>query len=480
MYISLNSSFSTYLSATSKTSAVAATFSSITSNNFWPNTKLITGLPHTTTTTLVPGANVLAAFKVGEGSQGGKIATAANGTIMYYADTANNRVVIMVRQFAYQCYIAGYADPLQLQACLYSNNGEPFVPLNVLGQPNVRTSLSCQDRQNLCASTAGNVSAVQSTDSSGAVTTQYKVTSSVSSSTVLGTYSNLNDASQAACTNQDFCSFGGSTLGRACLVKADSCMTGPTNVAVDGTNLLVADTGNNRVMIYNALPTQYAACDQSIGSDVAVNQNCAANAVVGKKSPNDLSDYSMPSFSQSPAVVASLLAGTNKLRISEFGAYGYNLSGISISSIQNGQVSTASSSPIGIPAIGTTKAPATFASGSLNATLKTNPDGVIYWGDLSPGGFVEYTVNVAQAGQYQIQLNYSSIYDDSKADLYLNGAVAQAATFNLTATGGGIYSLGDRILSKPGAMIVQGSDLFIADHDNNRIVRASSYNDPGA
>jgi hypothetical protein len=483
LYISLNDKFSAFQSLAVTPTPGKSALTTLSATNFWPNETMTVGQSHTGAGPFFPSANFLAASKVSEGSLAGGMATASDGSILYYADTVNNRVVIMVKQIAYQCHQANTNSPSQLQACLTQSTGEPFVPMNVIGQPSRVTSLSCQDRVLSCAATASNVSVTTSApDANGNTVSKYNVTDPATSQT-LATFQTQPEALASACSNASFCSWQGSDAGHVCSVNADQCMTGPSSVAVDGTKLLVSDSGNNRVLIYDALPTQYSACDASIGSDVIVTKNCSANDVIGKKSVNDLTDYSLPGRANSESVILNLPSGTATVRISEAGAYAFGLASIKLSAATTGQALTATSSPIAIPSAGSIEIGAPLSSKTLNADLLTETitgasTSVQYWGNLKPGAYIDFTVQAPAAGPYRLALNYSAASSFAQADIYV--ASSLQTTISLPASGGGIVTDGNRILSSPGALLVKDGNLFIADRGNNRVVRISSYQSPDA
>ena len=82
-----------------------------------------------------------------------------------------------------------------------------------------------------------------------------------------------------------------------------------------------------------------------------------------------------------------------------------------------------------------------FASNSYNYTLyRGNPS---LWGNLQPGGFLEYTVFAPVAGAYALQAYYSTPAQGAGASLMVNGS--QQSALNLASTG----SWGNMVLSSP-------------------------------
>jgi hypothetical protein len=262
-----------------------SSLNNISASNFWTNIGFKIGSDHSSSATLSPSANNLAAVKIVSPNIGGKMASSMSGAVLYYADTANNRIVTMIKQIALQCASANFTDPLELQFCMIQSIGEPYIPWNVLGQPDQRTSLSCQDHQVSCQASSLNVK-------EGVVNgkSQWQLFSSPTATSATATYANKNDAYSAACDQENFCSYEGTAAAKTCNVRKDECMTAPTHVIVDGDKLLVSDSGNDRILIYDQLPIR-DGCDTNLGSDLSVPRNCTATRVIGKKSPLDLNPY---------------------------------------------------------------------------------------------------------------------------------------------------------------------------------------------
>jgi hypothetical protein len=470
IFVSYSNSFSAPQTSTTVAIAGQSSLASITKTNFWPNSTWTIGLPRTPGTTVNPSVYLLGMKKNSELEISGKSVLGESGTLLYYADTENNRIVIMVKQIGYQCIQAKYTDPVQLKACLSQSFGEPFVPMNILGQPDRQTNLSCTQHAVRCGNTANDVKSVTGSNNQ----TKYQVLDSLDHSTVVGTFGTLREARQSSCESSKFCTFDGNEAGNVCAAKRDKCMTAPTHVYVDNDKLLVSDSGNDRILVYNTLPTQYAACDQNIGADIVVKDNCSANSVIGKKTVTDLTDYSVASYGSSNLVSVNLPVGISTLRLSTQGAFPYNLSGISLESIAPGSTYTANGSPTTIPETGKTVFDISLPSKFLG-TIFDNMSSPGHWGKVTPGSYLEYQIDVAKAATYQLKLNYSSTINNTLVDILINGE--RLSVVNLTPKGGGIFSDGDKILSKPGALVVKDGSLYIADRGNNRVVRARGYDD---
>jgi hypothetical protein len=287
-YVSFSGKYSSAATVSATATALSANLNNITSANFWPSARALEiARPHLSGQVLPPGANVLGASKVVESQIAGKAAYAKKGSVLYYADTENNRVVVMIKQTAIGCTEQS-TDPITVQACMLQSTGEPFVPFNILGQPDRETNLSCQQHQARCEASSSNVHEVAGSNGS----TTYQLVDSTN--TVVETFTEKLAADRAACGNMDFCSWEGVDVGNArkCSVRRNECMTKPTHVAVDGDTLLVTDAGNNRVLLYSGLPVKNA-CDTHIGSDILIQRNCTSSGVIGKKSTLDLGDYSL-------------------------------------------------------------------------------------------------------------------------------------------------------------------------------------------
>lgn len=179
----------------------------------------------------------------------GKMAFAKSGAVLYVADTDNNRIVVLAKQGALSCDSITNKSSDAYKVCVYQYATEPYVPVNVIGQPNQYASKSCQDH--------------------------------LSDSTVY--YSNIKFVANDSDTN---------------LPKYDRCLTKPTGVWVDNDNLIIADSGNDRVVVHKGLPVKNA-CDQNMTPGQTTAQNCSADLVIGKKGFTDLSSYSVSTDGES-------------------------------------------------------------------------------------------------------------------------------------------------------------------------------------
>lgn len=470
IYIYYNGSYSSAELASATALATPVTLASITQTNFWPNTFGTIGTQRVPNTNYSPSVYLFGAAPLNELDIGGKATLGANGTILYYADTSNNRVVIMAKQYSYACYSANFSDPLELQFCLMGFSSEPFVPVNILGQPDRSTILSCQDHVDQCQMTAQNVVPVAGSGNQ----TQYQAFSSTLPSTLLGTFQTQQEAMQASCENNNFCSFEGLQGSKSCTTKRNECMTAPTHVYVSDGSLLVSDTGNDRVLIYNTLPTQYSACDTNLGSDIIVQNNCSASAVIGKKNISDLTEYNIANFKATSPISINLPAGNTTLRIAARGALPFDVAGVSVQSVASGPTQNSNDQLIQIPETGKVVFDISKVSKANKMSLISH-GGNQSWSKVVPGSYIEFQLNVATAGVYQIILTYSSTLAGTYADLLVDGT--RQVSVPLDISGGGIATDGDKILSSPGALVVKDGNLLIADRGNNRIVRVRGYAD---
>jgi len=165
----------------------------------------------------------------------GKFSFGKNGALLYISDTANNRVLVYGRQGAIGCDLIKEKDGSAYVACLTNSAREPYVPLNVIGQPDQSSNKSCQ--KHLVDQTPYNSS-------------QFTV-----------------DA------NGD--------------PSFDKCLTSPTGILVDGDSLIIADTGNDRIVIHKSLPSNIA-CDKNFSISQLTTEKCAADIVIGKKGFQDV------------------------------------------------------------------------------------------------------------------------------------------------------------------------------------------------
>jgi hypothetical protein len=197
------------------------------------------------------------------GNMKGKSALGLNGSLMYVADTDNNRIVVYTRGEALACVPYKTTDPTTYQACMFSAEGFPFEPANVLGQPTQKSSDPC------------NVSCQAQTQS-------------------------------ASCGATTGCSWD--TTKNTCnpTFSYDQCLTKPNYVTVKGNQLIISDSGNNRLVVWNHLPgdpsytpeggqigSATAGCDPNVIVGQTRLTDCKPDYQIGKKSFSDFTQYNL-------------------------------------------------------------------------------------------------------------------------------------------------------------------------------------------
>lgn len=166
----------------------------------------------------------------------GGVAYGKSGNVLYVSDTANNRVVIYAKREALAC---GENDgSMEYYACIFSYQGFPFSPINILGQRNQSETGPC--KTNLQCST------------------------------------NLDELS----CNSDSCAWeAASCVPR---LPMSQCLTNPTSLHVDGDTLLISDSGNNRVVVHSVAPFD-TGCDPNIFFGQTSVVNCEPSFVIGQR-----------------------------------------------------------------------------------------------------------------------------------------------------------------------------------------------------
>lgn len=196
----------------------------------------------------------------------GRIEVAYNGAAFFVSDTDNNRILIFENSQLKICeqYIE---DDLQYFACRLQADGNPPTAYNILGQPNQSSKLSCVEHNTNCL-----------------------------------TYTNQEACNLNRSGVRSFCQWNLSNS--SCTVRANECLTKPTELLFSNGKLLVSDSGNDRVVMYNEAefrPSSTGAaadkvligCDQKLPNQ-AIDSNpikCTFDKVFGKKDFNDFSSY---------------------------------------------------------------------------------------------------------------------------------------------------------------------------------------------
>jgi hypothetical protein len=243
-----------------------------------PTCGQITGCAWNSTTNVCSNETAIGHMK-------GKTAFGLDGGIMYVADTDNNRVLVYTRGEALECETYKAADTAcavhtdqtscgddtscvwetnsscgssLYQACMFSAEGYPFEPLNILGQPNQTTYAPC------------NTSCVGHT-------------------------------AQTACTADTSCTWSATANSCSPTFTADKCLTKPAYVSVTGNQLIISDSGNNRLVVWNHLPgdpsylggTTAGGCDPNTITTETFIPDCTPDSQIGKKSLTDMATYNV-------------------------------------------------------------------------------------------------------------------------------------------------------------------------------------------
>lgn len=196
----------------------------------------------------------------------GRIEVAYNGAAFFVSDTDNNRVLVYQNDQLKICeqYLE---DDLQYFACRLQADGNPPTAYNILGQPSQSSKLSCVEHNTAC----------------NAFTTQA-------------------DCNLTRNGIRSFCQWN--STAATCAVKGNECLTKPTDLLFSQGKLIVSDSGNDRVVMYNDAEfrpssTGAAADKVLIGCDnrlpqQAIDSNpikCNFDKIFGKKDFNDFASY---------------------------------------------------------------------------------------------------------------------------------------------------------------------------------------------
>lgn len=276
--------------ATARTAADAFTFPN--ASKFWEYLRWSLGNPPTPPSAQNP-ASIITLATINDYSNGqktfpyapeigkpvGGVALAYSGNVMYYADTANNRVIIYTRGLAYSCDQYKVSDPELYLACTYQYASAPLTAVNILGQDSHYNKKTCNDYNNICAT----------------------------------------KSTQATCESAStLCSWKTTQSGGTCSAY-QKCLNSPTKVTVADNKLFISDSGNNRIVVYDSLPTK--GCDKEIllGSPQPVD--CNPSWVIGKQGLDDLNNYPISNSSLDfPTGIATkdnnlYIADTNNNRV---------------------------------------------------------------------------------------------------------------------------------------------------------------------
>jgi endoglucanase len=169
-----------------------------------------------------------------------------------------------------------------------------------------------------------------------------------------------------------------------------------------------------------ALQAYYATAQVGAGANLLVNG-------IQQNTLNLANTGSWGTLQMSPPSQITLPAGQSELRIAAQVAFQpYNLAGLVLTPV------AASAPPVPVTNVSATAA-TTFdvtASSASNGYIlyRGNPS---LWGNLQPSGSVTYTIQVATAGNYALQLSYSTTLSGGAAIL-IDGVQEQVASFPTT------------------------------------------------
>lgn len=213
-----------------------------------------------------------------------------------------------------------------------------------------------------------------------------------------------------------------------------STLDDPYGIYYSGSKLFISDLGNNRVLIYNSLPS---------------NNNASANVVVGQENMAGESSNKGGSASESSLhSPIGVWADDDKLFIGDF---------------ENNRVLIYNSIPTSNNAsanvvVGQGNMTDTLANqgGSASATTLNNPHGVfVYNSKLYVGDYENNRVLV---------YNIIPISNNPTADSVIGQVDMTSTTLNRGGAAGAVT------LNKPYGVFANGSKLVIADRENNRIL----------
>lgn len=199
--------------------------------NFWNNIMWELGSAPQPVDSPIVGLTTMSAGETSINKTTGGIASAYSGNVMYYADTANNRVLIYTRGLAYSCDDYKVSDPELYFACIYQYSGAPMTATNVLGQHesgrvgnDARSGRrDCSEYEQICSS----------------ITT-------------------ANSCDPTTLANNSICEWvqdNNAQNGGYCTAYK-RCLTAPTKVSVQDNRLFISDAGNNRIVVYSNPLTQ--------------------------------------------------------------------------------------------------------------------------------------------------------------------------------------------------------------------------------
>lgn len=203
------------------------------------------------------------------GNPKGHVAIANNGSAAFVTDTDNNRILVFENSQMKECQ-QFINDDLQYYACSLQGSSQAPAAINILGQPDEKVTYSCQQHDQICA-----------------------------------TFTTESDCLLQRNSIPSFCNW--SATSNSCSVKADQCLTKPTELLVNNNNLFVSDSGNDRVLEYKSIyytptglsSTELIGCDANILISTLKPIKCNADKVFGKSNLFDLISHPVAFYGSS-------------------------------------------------------------------------------------------------------------------------------------------------------------------------------------
>jgi len=215
-----------------------------------------------------------------------------------------------------------------------------------------------------------------------------------------------------------------------------SGLSGPQGVALIGGRLYIADTGNHRILVYNTIPFAHgAAADAVIGQ----SSFTAGQANRGGTAPSSTSLSSPAYLSTGPAGVKLAVAdrGNNRVLI-------WN---------------SAATAPTTAANVALGQSSFTTGGARSGASGLSQPSHAVL------AGMITYVVDT---GNNRLLVYTAALATGMSASAVLGQATLMGAATN---QGGGP---GANTLSAPSAALVDGTNLYVADRGNHRLLRFSA------
>lgn len=174
----------------------------------------------------------------------GRFIVANGGARGYAIDSSNNRILMLENPVLKACE-EYQDDELVYLGCRIEGLSRPMNIINVIGQQKNTYNYSCEEYNNICSS-----------------------------------------LSVANCASNNFCKVD--SVSNSCEVKGSMCLTNPTDLLLHDGQMIISDTGNNRVV---SLPIPEYGCDPKSIPGKTTPIDCQFSKVYGKKSLNDFEEY---------------------------------------------------------------------------------------------------------------------------------------------------------------------------------------------